>query len=213
MRLTCPNCGAQYEIPETAIPDDGREVQCSACGETWTQQRPDAAMHAPAEQPAEDEPAPPHPEPVQRRLDPEIADILRSEAARERAKRAAEATGDVQPDREPPQPTPAAAQGRIPDPDRINSSLTPSRDHMAGATLQEPVPTPIPAARSGFGAGFWVVVIAFGLAAGVYLAAPDVIALVPDAEPTIERYVASVDGVRLRLDTFVDQVIAQISGD
>ncbi|MEI4233855.1 zinc-ribbon domain-containing protein [Roseovarius sp. D22-M7] len=210
MRLTCPNCGAQYEIPETAIPDDGREVQCSACGETWMQQHADAAMLA--AQPPADKPAPPHPEPARRRLDPEIADILRSEAARERAKRAAEATGDVPLEREPSQIETAATQGRFPDPERINSSLTPSRGHTAGATPQDPASTPIPAARSGFGVGFWVVVIAFGLAAGVYLTAPEVIALVPEAEPAIERYVASVDGARLRLDTFVDQVIAQISG-
>lgn len=37
MRLTCPNCGAQYEVPEEAIPEDGRDVQCSNCGDTWFQ--------------------------------------------------------------------------------------------------------------------------------------------------------------------------------
>ena len=35
MRITCPNCGAQYEVPEDAIPESGRDVQCSACGHTW----------------------------------------------------------------------------------------------------------------------------------------------------------------------------------
>lgn len=37
MRLTCPNCAAQYEVPEDVIPDEGRDVQCSNCGETWFQ--------------------------------------------------------------------------------------------------------------------------------------------------------------------------------
>jgi predicted Zn finger-like uncharacterized protein len=39
MRLTCPNCGAQYEVPEEVIPEAGRDVQCSNCGDTWFQTR------------------------------------------------------------------------------------------------------------------------------------------------------------------------------
>ncbi len=35
MRLICPNCGAQYEVSEDAIPEIGRDVQCSNCGHTW----------------------------------------------------------------------------------------------------------------------------------------------------------------------------------
>ncbi|WP_217898951.1 zinc-ribbon domain-containing protein [Oceanicola sp. 22II-s10i] len=41
MRLTCPNCGAQYEVPLEVIPTDGRDVQCSNCGVTWYQHHPD----------------------------------------------------------------------------------------------------------------------------------------------------------------------------
>lgn len=37
MRLICPNCGAQYEVPESVIPEAGRDVQCSGCGHTWFQ--------------------------------------------------------------------------------------------------------------------------------------------------------------------------------
>lgn len=35
MRLVCPNCDAQYEVGEDAIPENGRDVQCSNCGHTW----------------------------------------------------------------------------------------------------------------------------------------------------------------------------------
>lgn len=35
MRLICPNCDAEYEVPASAIPDEGRDVQCSNCGHTW----------------------------------------------------------------------------------------------------------------------------------------------------------------------------------
>ncbi len=52
MRLTCPNCGAQYEVPDEVIPETGRDVQCSNCGDTWFQHHPD---HPPAEDSAAEE--------------------------------------------------------------------------------------------------------------------------------------------------------------
>ena len=41
MRLTCPNCGAEYDVPDEVIPASGRDVQCSNCGDTWYQYHPD----------------------------------------------------------------------------------------------------------------------------------------------------------------------------
>lgn len=35
MRLTCPNCGAVYEIAEAMVPVAGRHVQCTACHTRW----------------------------------------------------------------------------------------------------------------------------------------------------------------------------------
>ena len=43
MRLVCPNCGAQYEVPEDVIPAAGRDVQCSNCGHTWFVAHPNSA--------------------------------------------------------------------------------------------------------------------------------------------------------------------------
>ena len=42
MRLTCPNCGAVYEVDDNAIPPEGRDVQCSSCGHGWFQPPPGA---------------------------------------------------------------------------------------------------------------------------------------------------------------------------
>ncbi|WP_417475633.1 zinc-ribbon domain-containing protein [Leisingera sp.] len=86
MRLTCPNCAAQYEVPEEVIPAEGRDVQCSNCGETWFQaaaarateptttdadsaaapQETDAEHTAPAsaKQPSQAGPSTPKPEPA-----------------------------------------------------------------------------------------------------------------------------------------------------
>ncbi|MEM9128778.1 MAG: zinc-ribbon domain-containing protein [Pseudomonadota bacterium] len=41
MRLICPSCAAQYEVPAEVIPETGRDVQCSECGDTWFQHHPD----------------------------------------------------------------------------------------------------------------------------------------------------------------------------
>ncbi len=46
MRLTCPNCGAQYEVPDDVIPLAGRDVQCSNCGDTWFQPHPTTQAEA-----------------------------------------------------------------------------------------------------------------------------------------------------------------------
>lgn len=69
MRLTCPNCDAQYEVDDNAIPETGRDVQCSNCGHAWFQlpaeleddlaTEEQAADRAPeADKPATDGPAP-----------------------------------------------------------------------------------------------------------------------------------------------------------
>lgn len=35
IRLICPGCGAEYRLPADAIPAQGREVECTACGRAW----------------------------------------------------------------------------------------------------------------------------------------------------------------------------------
>lgn len=131
MRLTCPNCDAQYEVPDDVIPAEGRDVQCSNCGNTWFQasaqmenaQTQDAVAHTAAppniepDTPSETSleagnasdnphtaedglrnPAPgpeaemdTSPEPqMRRKLDPEVANVLREEAEHEARVRARE---------------------------------------------------------------------------------------------------------------------------
>lgn len=55
MRLTCPNCDAQYEVPDEVMPAQGRDVQCSACGCTWFQPHPDHPELAPPADPDGDD--------------------------------------------------------------------------------------------------------------------------------------------------------------
>ena len=93
-RLNCPGCGAEYVVPQDAIPTAGREVECSRCERVWQAQRPkdparpldlaDFTAHLPQEQ------APPPLPPASKRLSPDILDILRDEVEYERSLRAAE---------------------------------------------------------------------------------------------------------------------------
>ncbi|SIS55787.1 MJ0042 family finger-like domain-containing protein [Roseivivax lentus] len=114
MRLTCPNCNAQYEVPVDVIPEAGRDVQCSNCGHTWFQHHPDFApdpedaddlLEAPTEDAPDAEPdpedglspqqsGPETPAGAKRRgLDPSVAEVLREEAQREAEARRADSGG------------------------------------------------------------------------------------------------------------------------
>ncbi|WP_425043245.1 zinc-ribbon domain-containing protein [Primorskyibacter sp. S87] len=127
MRLTCPNCGAQYEVPDEVIPPEGRDVQCSNCGDTWYHAHPDHPELALNQaEPADAEPTEfeeeydsdfedqldaelaadfdeeqdePPAAPPQRDLDSSVSDILREEAERESRLRAEEGSSlESQPD-------------------------------------------------------------------------------------------------------------------
>jgi predicted Zn finger-like uncharacterized protein len=58
MRLICPNCDAQYEVDDAAIPVAGRDVQCSNCGHAWFQLPPEVEAEQAAEAALFDAPDP-----------------------------------------------------------------------------------------------------------------------------------------------------------
>ena len=58
MRLVCPNCDAEYEVARAAIPDGGRDVQCSNCGHAWFQLSPEVEAELAAEEALFDAPPP-----------------------------------------------------------------------------------------------------------------------------------------------------------
>ncbi|NNF70859.1 MAG: hypothetical protein HKN02_01540 [Rhodobacteraceae bacterium] len=92
MRLTCPNCDAQYEVDASLIPETGRDVQCSNCGKTWFQ--PPEGGLAP---PPEPEPVAPEPEPE---YEPEV------DALPDEDERASEGDGQVDVGEETSEPEP-----------------------------------------------------------------------------------------------------------
>lgn len=268
MRLICPNCGAQYEVEDSVIPDDGRDVQCSNCGHTWFQ-RPAHLDQALAEElgqqfdatggaadkiqkdetDEESKGDAPDQKPARERrsLDPEVTDVLREEAAREAAARRGESTAlETQPELGLDDPgdraasSTAAARARmarlrgddtspeaaaaalaaaasrrdlLPDIEEINSSLRASEDRNESvaevSVVEEPSQEP-KKGRSGFRGGFILVVLLAVIAVAVYVMAPKIIELVPQAEPFLGSYVALANELRMKSAETLATAMAKI---
>ena len=56
MKITCPSCAAEYNVPGTLAA--GRVVRCAKCGTEWTPVPPDGAEPPPSPPPPEPEPKP-----------------------------------------------------------------------------------------------------------------------------------------------------------
>ena len=148
MRLVCPNCDAQYEVDDSAIPAAGREVQCSACGHGWFQPAAGTAVAAAA--PLAEPPRPPPeavapPPPPRRPLDENVMAVLREEALREAVARRAEAARGIetQPDlgliaaaRRVPPKAPATPDAPPPRPE----AAPPAPLSVAARSLADPAP-------------------------------------------------------------------------
>lgn len=68
MRIACPACSAEYDVPDTIVAA-GRKVRCARCHEVWAAAPPDEPATAdpgapPAPQPAAQPAAQPVPQPV-----------------------------------------------------------------------------------------------------------------------------------------------------
>jgi len=170
MRLTCPNCNARYDVDDSLVPPEGRDVQCSNCATTWFQ----PGKRTRREDPEDSGTAPTAP---RRDLDPALRDILREEREREEQLRRAAATVEEQEemaldqapapraqDRRPNPPEEADAEaaairqmveeaqapeasrrhgGRelFPDIEQINSTLRPTSDRNAGEETTSDIET------------------------------------------------------------------------
>lgn len=229
MRLTCPNCKAQYEVADSVIPPDGRDVQCSACGTTWFQYPVEVALRMRvAELEADDDPdAPgparpaPAPVPAEQRIDKTVLEVLRQEAERElrerrQARPPVETQGELglvgRPRRRAAEPTaevavpptrPAAEGSRrslLPDIESISPEIESTGAKRAASP---PPPAAEPAAAEdpgrGFRRGLAYVVVAGAVLVALYLMAPTLAALVPAIEGPLAGYVTAVEALRALL--------------
>lgn len=257
MRLICPNCDAQYEVPDNVMPTSGRDVQCSNCGQTWFQHHPDYPPQeddsglgdnapTPDEETAPPSPPParPTPAPERKQLDPSVADILRQEAEAEKEARQRKQAGmlESQPDLglegagmpsederarlakarmarlrgeenrpAPKTPNEAALASRrdlLPDIEEINSSLrTGTERRSADPDLEDATVSPKSKRKGGFRRGFIAVVAIAALLVLAYVFAPQISAAVPQLEPYLSSYVASVNQARISLDSSLQNML------
>ena len=203
MRLGCPECGARYEVAETAIPPAGRELHCSACDHRWFFRPP--IGEAPAPRTVASEPLRPRP------TDPAVLQILREEAERELAarRREAEAAANRRTAELPATPAAPAPVDPVPaDPTPPRRALLPEIDEtgvpqrLGGAgtgTGTIVVHAPPEAPRSGFGAGFAVALAVAAVGATAYAWSAELAAAVPALAAPLEGWVAAVDAARVAL--------------
>jgi predicted Zn finger-like uncharacterized protein len=140
MRLICPNCAAQYEVDDGAIPVSGRDVQCSNCGHAWFQTRaetPAPELAGQAAEAAADSGAEAHP--PRRALDEAVMNVLREEAEREMQARREDGTLGIETQTVidlPPESGPAAAAAGAA---AVTVVSTPERDEDRVASTAEAV--------------------------------------------------------------------------
>lgn len=301
MRLICPNCDAQYEIDDHAIPVEGRDVQCSNCGQTWFQLHPDAmtddpdivdapsaaggtptggedatagwagheeprgevededddgdeGVTAPDRQPVRqpekqaagatsDMPSDVPPVigamtgavPRRKRLDEDVAAILREEADREARVRHAEGSalesqGDLGLDQTPRRDHAGQQSGRFADPfgaddagghagkgrlvlpdiEQINTTLSPPENLDAEGDDRDET-TGAEAEKRGFRRGFALTLVIGAILLAVYAFSPQIAQKVPALAQPLNSYASAVDAGRVWLDRTMTGLIARIN--
>jgi predicted Zn finger-like uncharacterized protein len=79
MRLSCPNCLTEYEVPDAAIAGRARKLRCAHCGHQWMQglnPAPEAPAQPPGAAPIPEPAAEPEPKPVAAPVLEPAAEIL-----------------------------------------------------------------------------------------------------------------------------------------
>ncbi len=153
MRITCPECGTQYEIDAGLVPAAGRDVQCSACETVWTQ-HPETAAPAggeppPAAEETGEEATVPRPgaDRPRQKIDENTRRILREEARREaqerRRREAAEAADAAAPE---PGPDAEPAPHAGPEPEAGNEPESEPEEPAKSPSDPPPQPSPVPVA-------------------------------------------------------------------
>lgn len=219
MRLTCPNCTAQYEVEDSVIPAAGRDVQCSACGHIWFQYPADVALAMRAaeldDDEDEEEPAPTEAARDSTQIDRKVLDVLREEARREldaRRGSGLETQGDLGlvtrpvrpaaaqpgPERDSPATARNAASRRnlLPDIEELSTTLEPGREPRRRGEMETALPPTQGEVRRGFFQGFGLVAMIIAALALLYIFAGTIANAVPFLTDSLRGYVAMVDALR-----------------
>lgn len=231
MRLTCPTCGAEYEIADAMVPAAGRHVQCTACHARWfvrgavarqdsedeIMQRLEARSHlravpTPARTPAPEPTPEPTPEPIAKAPPP---DAVESPSLPAEPSPRVETTAPTPAATPPSAPSAPVVPGPRPSPRAVpakpaerpmvasdNLALRPAPRLDLGA---EPEALPAPETPpSRFARGLVVALVLAGLALSIYTWRAEIAAGLPAAAPALDVYGRAVDDLRIELDRQID---------
>ena len=202
MRLVCPNCKANYEVPLHAVPIGGREVKCASCGHSWFQTRTKKSNDGELIEP-ENEVIKQDTEEVmsatsnQKKIDPSVIKILKEEAKREIQARDQERNKKNIPSKNKR----SLKNTRNSEPATLTKDAiikNKSKDALAEA-LDDKKTTK----RSGF--IFGLLIVLFALLA--YTNSDQLISVLPAYEVYIVSYIELVDEIRLELNKLAGKVI------
>ena len=202
MRLVCPKCKANYEIPRHAVPIGGREVKCASCGHSWFQTRTKKSNDGELLEPKnevikEDTEEVTSATSNQKKIDPSVIKILKEEAKREIEARDQERNKKN---------IPSKNKRSFKNP-RNSEPATLTKDailkHQSKDALAEALDDKKTTKRSGF--IFGLLIVLFALLA--YTNSDQLISVLPAYEVYIVSYIELVDEIRLELNKLAGKVI------
>ena len=201
MRLVCPNCKANYEIPRHAVPIGGREVKCASCGHSWFQTRTKKSNDIQLIDPEnkitkEDTEEVASAASDQKKIDPSVIKILREEAKREIEARDQERNKKNIPSRN------KRSLKNVRDSEPATLTKDAILKHQAKDALAEALEDKKTTKRSGFIFGLSIVL--FALLA--YTNSDQLVAVLPESESYIASYIELIDEIRLELNKLAGKV-------
>jgi predicted Zn finger-like uncharacterized protein len=217
MRLTCPNCGADYEVPEGMLPAGGRHVQCSICHTRWFQQGAAAAVVEEDQIIHRLERLQPRPRPVPAPVpQPVVEEEAAAEPEAETAGEARQAAAPIPfPVPDPPRrdlPTKPAERPTVARPAQVPDEPVRTAPRLdLGETARSEAARPAPP-RSRFLGGLLLVLVPFLIAFGAYRFNDEIAAEVPAAAPALDTYAAAIDGWRAEIERRIAEFRAPREG-
>ena len=213
MRLTCPNCGAEYDVSDGMVPSAGRHVQCTACHTRWfvrgvpgvgltedqILRRLETWSPGPRPVPASPVPSPVTPVPIAARAEAAPAKTPEPEAEPHPVAADPPVVIHLPPRRAAPakpadrpavaQPAPLSAAARRQPASRLDLG------EPAAAPAEGPPPAP-----SRFAHGLILALVLAALALAAYLSRDPIAEQVPQARPALTAYGDTIDRWRAALE-------------
>ena len=213
MLIKCPNCNAQYEVPNDIIPAAGRDVQCSSCSKTWfvtslsgkkstkdkvskyeSLEKGNLSKFETTESFLADK--------SNKEVDRDVLEILREEADREIQARLRE--GDGEDTTKKLSNKKAINKKALPDNIEIGTTLDEAPD--TSATIKGPSKSKITSGKIGFIIGLVIIVLCWA----IYTYDASITQSVPQTAIYIDIFKSYVDYMQIVRDDFIKYLIQAI---